>query len=165
MKRAYSDEEMQDFYNRWDAVIFTFCRFYFGDENCAETTTLHVFRAYFDFGLPLDGEQLPAALLRLVLEGSRCWMVLGNGGSGPPVFEEMVLALPDAELTVFLLHVVLGLDFPWISTENGLTSAEEQRLWLNSLLHLQSQLCHGKGSPIGFVPSIVAELQAAAAQC
>ncbi len=92
-------------------------------------------------------------------------MVLGNGGSDPPAFEEMLLALPDAELAVFLLHGVLGLDFPWISTVNGLTNAEEQRLWLNSLLHLQSQLCHGKDSPIGFVPSIVAEMQAAAAQC
>ncbi len=165
MKRAYSGEEMQDFYDRWDAVVFTFCRFYLGDENCAETTTLHVFRAYFDSGLPLDGERLPGALLRLVLKASRRWMVLGNGGSDPSVFEEMLLALPDAELAVFLLHGVLGLDFPWISTVNGLSCEEEQRLWLNSLLHLQSQLYRGKGSPIGFVPSPVAELQAAAAQC
>ncbi len=165
MKRAYSGEEMQDFYDRWEAVVFTFCRFYLGDENCAETTTLHVFRAYFDSGLLLDGKRLPAALLRLVLEASRRWVVLDNGGLGPPAFEEMLLALPDAELAVLLLHGILGLDFPWISTMNGLTNEEGQRLWLNSLLHLQSQLCHGKGSPIGFVPSIVAELRSAAAQC
>ena len=165
MKRAYSGEEMQDFYDRWEAVVFTFCRFYLGDENCAETTTLHVFRAYFDSGLLLDGERLSAALLRLVLEASRRRMVLDNGGLGPPAFKEMLLALPDAELAVLLLHGILGLDFPWISTMNGLTNEEGQRLWLNSLLNLQSQLCHGKGSPIGFVPSIVAEMEAAAAQC
>ncbi len=166
MKRAYSGEEMQDFYDRWDAVVFTFCRFYLGDENCAETTTLHVFRAYFDSGLSLNGERLPGALFRHVLEASGRAVVRSDGCSNRPAFEEILLALPDAELAVFLLHGILGLDFPWISTVNGLNCEEEQRLWLNSLLHLQGQFWRGKGSsPIAFVPSIVAELQATAAQC
>ena len=164
MKHGTSEEEMRSFYDRWEATVFTFSKLYLGDEACADAATGQAFLAYFESGAPLVEQRLPVALIRYVLHAAQQWIVVREGGPDA-TFEEMILALPDNERAVFLLHSALGVEFPRISAFNAMTCEEERRVWVNSLLHLQRQLRNDRASSLGYVCSAAMAQQAGTAQC
>jgi DNA-directed RNA polymerase specialized sigma24 family protein len=136
-----SETELRQFYERWAAVVDTFCRLYLGNPTVAEEVVTESFLQYFRRELPLWLDHVPTALMSLALEESNCRVDVAEGEAGSD-FEWAMLRLPPDQRAVFILHGVLGLQLPWVAAVTRIGYAEVCRLWVCSLLQLRMLTVH-----------------------
>jgi hypothetical protein len=137
-RRAESD--IREFYQRWSAMVFTFCRLYLGDDGFGEAATGQAFSAFLTLGLPLHKDRLPIGLLRSALESVRHFPIAVPEYALHSELCHVVLSFPADERAVFILHGRLGLHFRWIAAVAGVPRQRVQQLWVRSLVRLRRYL-------------------------
>lgn len=131
------ESEIREFYQRWSAMVFTFCRFYLGDEVLGETATARVFSRFLKTGLPLHTDHLLLGLLRCMLETVRHFPNVPLQHALNFDLSHVVLSLPREDRVVFILHGLLGLRYRWIAAVAGVPRQRVQQLWFRSLIRLR----------------------------
>jgi hypothetical protein len=133
-----TEEELREFYQRWSAIVFTFCRLHLGDDRHGEAATAQAFSAFLRLALPLQKDRLPIGLLRSALESVRYFPVAVPKHASH--LRHLLLSLPVDERAVFILHGTLGLHFPWIAAVAGVPHQRIEQLWARSLIRLRRYL-------------------------
>lgn len=128
-----TETDIREFYQRWTAMVFTFCRFYLGDDGVGEAATAQTFSAFFKLRLPLYKDRLPIGLLRCALESVCHFLTAIPEDASCSGLRHVVLSLPSDERAVFILHGNLGLHFRWIAAAAGVPRQRIQQLWVRSL--------------------------------
>lgn len=127
--------ELRQFYEQWASVVSTFCRLYLGNVEVAENAVAQSFLQYFRREYPLRLDQLPTALMSLIVE--ECDRSGGGEVAVDSEFEAAVLALLPEERAAFILHGVLDLHLPWVAAIMGTPYAEVCQLWVQALVQLR----------------------------
>ena len=122
-------------------AIFTFCRFFLGDEARAQEATLEAFLAYLRRGLALDRRKLPDLLVWYALDVAKehCFPHRPRA-AGSQNLERALLFLPCDQRAVFILRNVLGLKDRSLATATGLPPEQVRELWVRSLMGIRKLL-------------------------
>jgi len=137
--------ELEEFYRRWKAPVFTFCCLYLGDKHVAGAATSQAFLSYYKQNKELNLEQLPSPLLAAALTvvcrlaGFRTGpaVVTRAAGEAQPL-TDVIANLAADERTVFILRTVLKMDAQNISDATGLQPERVHELWQNALKMLSA---------------------------
>ena len=121
-------------------MVFTFCRFFLGDEVLGETATARVFSKFLKTGLPLHTDHMPLGLLRFMLETVRHFPTVPLQHALSSDLSNVVLSLPGEDRAVFILHGLLGLRYRWIAAVAGVPRQRVQQLWFRSLIRLRRSI-------------------------
>lgn len=141
MSNKRAEDELRRFFDRWAAVVNTFCRLYLGNSDASDEVVSQSFLQYFRSGLPLRLDHVPVALMSLALEESNCRVDIGEVEAESD-FEWAVLKLPPDQRAVFVLHGVLGLQLPWVAAVTHIAYADVCQLWGCALLQLRMLTVH-----------------------
>lgn len=138
MAQAWNANEVQEFYERWSASVFTFCRCFLGEQDKAEAATQETFMRFLRESPDLPLERLPLGLLRRALES-----VKGESSLYAPAvpqteeLEDIVALLSQEERAVFILRGVLDLSAAEVALATGTTSDQVNQLWMRALMSLR----------------------------
>lgn len=139
-KGPWTEAELREFYDRWAASIFTFCRLQVGDRELAEAATGEAFVEYLRDRLPLDVESLPAELVRRAFLAT-CGASYGREEAAEDNdLRELLPALDLDERAVFILHGVLGLTLASAAVSIGMSHERARWLWFTALAKLRHRL-------------------------
>jgi len=144
-----SSFELEEFYRRWKAPVFTFCCLYLGDKHVAGAATSQAFLSYYRQHRELDLAQLPSPLIAAALTAV---CRLAGLRTGPAVItraagevqplKDAIVNLAADERTVFILSTVLKMDAEPVSAATGLPLERVHELWRSALRVLSATLVH-----------------------
>lgn len=132
-----AENDIREFYQRWNATVFTFCRFYLGDEGLGEAATALAFSKFLRTGLPLHTDHLPLGLLRFALDAVRHFSIAVPQHALHSHLSHVVLSLPREDRAIFILRGLLGFHYRWIAAVAGVPRQRVQQLWVRSLARLR----------------------------
>jgi DNA-directed RNA polymerase specialized sigma24 family protein len=144
-----SSFQVEEFYRRWKAPVFTFCCLFLGDQYLAGDATSRAFLSFYRQHRELEGDQLPPPLIgaartvvyRLASLRSGPAVVTRAAGDAQPL-TDAILNLAADERTVFILRTVLNVDSAAISAATGLPLESVHELWRSALRMLGATLVH-----------------------
>lgn len=139
--------QLEEFYRRWKAPVFTFCCLYLGDKHLAGDATSRAFLSYYRQHSELELSQLPPPLIgaaltavyRLASIRSGPAVVTRAAGDAQPL-TDVILTLAGEERTVFILRTVLKINAEAISAATGLPLERVHELWRSALRMLSAAL-------------------------
>lgn len=106
---AVDEQDFHEFYQRWNASVYSFCRMFLGADEPAEIATQEAFVSYVREREPLATDQLPRRLFRnAVAESVR----LDGGAPRFPATEDLEDVLPllaPTDRAIFILRSVLDI--------------------------------------------------------
>jgi DNA-directed RNA polymerase specialized sigma24 family protein len=137
MDASREESDIREFYQRWSAMVFTFCRFYLGDEGLGEAATAQAFSKFLTRGLPRYNDHLPLGLLRSALQSVRHFHVAVPHHELQSDLSHVVLSLPPEDRAVFILRGLLRLHFRWIAAAAGVSRQRVQQLWVRGLIRVR----------------------------
>jgi len=135
-----SSFQLEEFYRRWKAQVFTFCFLFLGDRHLAGDATSRAFLSYYRQRRELELSQLPSPLIsaalpvvyRLASLRSGPAVVTRAAGDARPL-TDAILDLDGDERTVFILRTVLKMDPAPISAATGFALERVLELWRSAL--------------------------------
>lgn len=142
--------QVEEFYRRWKAPIFTFCCLYLGDKHLAGDATSRAFLSYYRQHGELELNQLPPPLIAAALTAVRRLASFRTGpaaitraaGEAQPLKDAIVNLAAD-ERTVFILRTVLKMDAEPVSAAAGLPLERVHELWRSALRLLSAASASG----------------------
>ncbi len=139
MSRPRQLKESREFYERWSAQVFTFCRLLCGEQAKAELCTEQTFILFFRFAdcMDLDSySQIPVSLLRFASDVAEihCQEPLRADATSR---DQAVLALLFKEHAAFILVSVLRVRRSAAAIALRLSREQLKEYWMQAALHLR----------------------------